>query len=112
MAKKKAKTPKVPKKSKRLTLRINRYQKVVLGSFLFLLGLALFIAFVSFLFNWKADQSTLNALGDRSVASQNWLSKFGAAVSDFFMFDGFGIAAFSIAILVSLTGIYFFFNFT
>ncbi len=112
MAKKKAKsTSKSPKKTKRLSLQMNRYQKVVLGSFLFLLGLALFIAFVSFLFNWKADQSTLHSLGDRAVVPQNWLSKFGATVSDFFIFDGFGIAAFSIAILVSLSGIYLFFNF-
>ncbi|HET8837503.1 MAG TPA: DNA translocase FtsK 4TM domain-containing protein, partial [Flavobacteriaceae bacterium] len=112
MAKKKAKsTTKPPKKTLRLSMRMNRYQKVVFGSFLFFLGLALCIAFVSFLFNWQADQSTLYSLGDRSVAAQNWLSKFGAAVSNFFIFEGFGIAAFSIAILISLTGIYLFFDF-
>ncbi|HET8810157.1 MAG TPA: DNA translocase FtsK [Flavobacteriaceae bacterium] len=111
MAKKSAKSKKPStKKVKKANLKINRYQKVVLGSFLMLLGLALFIAFTSFLFNWKADQSTLSALSDRSVGAQNWLSKFGASVSDFFIYDGFGIAAYSIAILIALTGSYLFFN--
>ncbi len=97
--------------SKKVTFSLNRQQKVVLGSFLMLLGLALFIAFTSFLFNWEADQSTLNDLGNRELVSKNWLSKFGAAVSDFFIYKGFGLAAFIIAGLVTLSGVYLFFNF-
>lgn len=112
MAKKKAKpTGKPARKTKKFSLQPNRYQKVVLGSFLMLLGLALLIAFTSFLFNWKADQSTLSLLGDRTVDTQNWLSKFGVSVSNFFMFQGFGIAAYNIAALITLTGVYLFFDF-
>jgi S-DNA-T family DNA segregation ATPase FtsK/SpoIIIE len=111
MAKKKSKSRKASsKKAKKPVLRVTRYHKVVLGSFFMLLGLGLLIAFVSYLFNWKADQSTLSQLGDRSVEAENWLSKFGASVSNFFIFEGFGIAAFSIGFLVLLTGIYLFFN--
>src|SRR5699024_4352612 len=62
------------------------------------------------LFTWKIDQSTLSELSDRSVETKNWLSKFGAQVSDFFVFRGFGISSFSIAILLGLTGLYLFFD--
>ncbi|MEE2772899.1 MAG: DNA translocase FtsK [Bacteroidota bacterium] len=110
MAKKKAKTRKTAKKSRKFSLKLDRQQKVVLGSFLMLFGLALIVAFVSFLFNWQADQSTLNEFGNRSVEARNWLSKFGATVSDFFIYKGFGVASFTIAFLVFLTGIYLFFG--
>lgn len=111
MAKKKAKTKKTTKKTRNFTLKLNRQQKVVLGSFLMLFGLALIVAFISFLFNWQADQSTLNEFANRQVEARNWLSKFGATVSDFFIYKGFGIAAFTIAFLVFLSGIYLFFGF-
>ncbi|MDT0688225.1 DNA translocase FtsK [Salegentibacter sp. F188] len=112
MAKKKAKTRKNPaKKPSKFTFKLNRQQKVVLGSFLMLFGLALLVAFISFLFNWQADQSTLDHLADRQIESKNWLSKFGAAISDFFIYQGFGVAAFVLAFLVGLTGIYLFFDF-
>ncbi|MDT0644170.1 DNA translocase FtsK [Zunongwangia sp. F363] len=111
MAKKKAKTRKPPKKNlSKSRFTLSRQQKVVLGSFLMLFGLALLVAFISFLFNWQADQSTLNHFADREIEAKNWLSKFGALISDFFIYQGFGIAAFIIGFLVSLTGIYLFFD--
>lgn len=111
MAKKKTTSKKTTgKKISKASLKLNRQQKVVLGSFLMLLGLALLVAFISFLINWQADQSTLNQFGNREIEAKNWLSKFGAAVSDFFIYQGFGIASFIFAFLVSLSGIYLFFN--
>ena len=111
MAKKKAKTKKTPKKSGKISFKLNRQQKVVLGSFLMLFGLALIVAFISFLFNWQADQSILNEFSNRELEAKNWLSKFGASVSDFLIFRGFGIAAFTLAFLILLSGVYLFFNF-
>ncbi|MDT0686659.1 DNA translocase FtsK [Autumnicola psychrophila] len=112
MAKKKAKTRKNPaNKTSKFTFKLNRQQKVVLGSFLMLFGLALLVAFISFLFNWQADQSSLDHLANRQIESKNWLSKFGAVISDFFIYQGFGIAAFVISFLIGLTGVYLFFNF-
>lgn len=111
MAKKKKPSSKTTKKKlNKPSLKLNRQQKVVLGSFLMLFGLALIVAFVSFLFNWQADQSTLNEFADRSIVARNWLSKFGALVSDFFIYQGFGLAAFIIAFLITLSGIYLFFG--
>lgn len=112
MAKKKVKPKKKAKKSfKKPSLKLTRKQKVLWGSFFMLLGIGLCIAFVSFLFNWKVDQSTLNHFGDRTLQADNWLSKFGAEVSNFFIYKGFGLAAFSFAILTVLSGVYLFFGF-
>ncbi|HET7361220.1 MAG TPA: DNA translocase FtsK, partial [Salinimicrobium sp.] len=111
MAKKKAAPKKSRKPSpKKPSFRISKKTKVVLGSFLVLFGLALFISFISFLFNWRADQSTLSQFGDRTVTAQNLLNKFGAAISDFVIYDGFGIASFILVFLIVLTGIYLFFS--
>ncbi len=98
-------------KSKKWGFKISRQQKVVLGSFLMLLGLALFIAFISFLFNWQADQSTLSELGNREVVSKNWMRKFGAAISDFFIYKGFGVSSFIVAGLITISGVYLFFGY-
>ncbi|TRO65238.1 FtsK/SpoIIIE family DNA translocase [Christiangramia sabulilitoris] len=111
MAKKKAKTKKSPTKSRNISLKLNRQQKVVFGSFLMLFGLALIVAFISFLFNWQADQSVLQEFANREIEAKNWLSKFGAGISDFFIYKGFGLASFSIAFLILLSGIYLFFGF-
>ncbi|WP_081209787.1 DNA translocase FtsK [Salegentibacter sediminis] len=111
MARKKTKNKKTTtRKNNKVSLKLNRQQKVVLGSFLMLFGIALIIAFTSFLFNWHADQSTLSEFGNREIEARNWLSKFGALVSDFFIYKGFGLAAFVFAGLIGISGISLFFN--
>lgn len=110
MAKKKSKTKKPSKSSKKISFKLNRQQKVVLGSFLMLFGLALIVAFISFLFNWQADQSVLGDFTNRELEAKNWLSKFGATISDFFIYKGFGIASFTLAVLIFLSGVYLFFG--
>ncbi len=96
------------KKSFAARFQLTRLQEVVLGSALMALGLLLFFSFISFLFTWRADQSTLQAISDREIAAQNWISKLGAFLGDFFVYDGFGIASFSIAILLFITGFFLF----
>ncbi len=85
---------------------LNSQQKLVVGSFLIILGVLFFIAFLSFLFTGEADQSTLSEFSSRQVKSENWLSKFGAWLSDLFIQRGFGIASFMISGLIFLSGIY------
>lgn len=107
MAKKKTKTTNSSKpKLKVPSFKLTNQQKLVLGSFLVLLGLLLFIAFVSFLFTGKADQSTLTEFTSRNVKPQNWLNKTGAWLSDFFIQRGFGIASFIFAGLIFLSGVF------
>ncbi len=111
MAKTKPKSkPKSTKKSrpkfKRPSLVLNSQQKLVAGSFLIILGILFFIAFLSFLFTGESDQSTLAEFSSRQVKSENWLSKFGAWLSDLFIQRGFGIASFIISGLIFLSGVY------
>ena len=112
MAKKKTATPKKTKQPRKpISFSLSKQQKIVLGSFLALLGLALLFSFTSYLFTWQADQSIVGLTG-RDVESKNWLSTFGNNIAHFCMYQGFGIAAYIFASLVTLTGIYFFFDYT
>ena len=85
-------------------LKSNQTQQV-LGSFLTLFGIFLGIAFISFFFNWQEDQSALSHVTNRAVKSNNLLGKIGAILSHFFVYKGFGIAAFIIAFQFSYTGL-------
>jgi len=105
MAKKKTKKT-TSKKIKKPSFKLSNQQKLIFGSFLLIFGILLFIAFLSFFFTGKADQSILNEFGARSTEAQNWLSKSGAWLSDFFIQRGFGIASFIFSGLVFLSGIY------
>lgn len=109
MTAKKSTSPRLPKFSA-ATPESKRTREILFGGFLILISLLLFIAFTSYFFSWKQDQSTLNALTDRTVESANILSKLGAAVSHFFIFKSFGLAAYILAYLFGITGLIFFFN--
>jgi S-DNA-T family DNA segregation ATPase FtsK/SpoIIIE len=82
-----------------------RQSQTIIGTFLILFSLFLAIAFLSFFFNWQEDQSTLTKLSDKTVRSSNLLGKFGANLSHFFIYKGFGIAAFIIPFQLFLTGL-------
>lgn len=109
MAKKKKKTAKTPRK--KISFKLSKQQKIILGSFLFLLGAALLISFTSYFFTWKIDQSEIGIFNERELQTENLLNKFGANIAHFFIYDGFGIAAYFLAILIGLTGVYYFFDF-
>ncbi|MGJ8593228.1 MAG: DNA translocase FtsK [Aquaticitalea sp.] len=111
MAKKKTKTKstttsKIKKPSRNLGVKLTSQQKLIFGSLLIILGILMFIAFLSFFFTGKADQSTLSELSSRDIKAENWLNKIGAWVSDLFITRGFGIASFIFAGLLFISGIY------
>ena len=93
-----------------MRLSPSKQQKILFGSFLILLGVALFLSFISFFFNWQVDQSEIATM-NRNAEIDNWLSNFGAVVGNFFIMEGFGVAAFILAFLITLTGVYFFFDY-
>jgi len=99
----KAKESKPPRFSLPNT-NLNKQQKTIIGSFLFLLGILMCIAFVSYLFSWKTDQSEIGHL-TRSSNTKNITNIFGATISHFFIYKGFGISSILFAILVCLSGI-------
>ena len=97
---------------RKLKISLSKQQKILLGSFLILLGLALLLSFISYFFTWQADQSDIGNLAERKLQAQNWLNKFGANVGHFFIYNGFGVSAFILAFLTGLTGTYYFFDYT
>ncbi len=109
--KKKKSTKTTKKKSKKLSFQLSKQQKVLLGSFLFLFGLALIFSFVSYFFTWQADQSIVGDIANRELESKNWLRVFGAKISHFFIYNGFGVSSIITAFLISLTGVYYILNF-
>jgi S-DNA-T family DNA segregation ATPase FtsK/SpoIIIE len=77
----------------------------------FLLGLSLFllIAFVSFIFTGKADQSVVDSVQEVGVFQsglevENWMKLYGALASHYFIFAWFGLASFLIPPLLFLFG--------
>ncbi|CAA0192552.1 DNA translocase FtsK [Tenacibaculum maritimum] len=84
----------------------DRQTQTILGAFLILFALFLCIAFISFFFSWQQDQSTLNQFGDKTILSKNLLGKIGAKLSHFFIYNGFGLGAFTLPFLFFLTGVY------
>ena len=94
MAKRKPTKKKNKPKRKKPNLSLSNQQKLVFGSLLLILGILLFIAFLSFFFTGQADQSILGQFTTRDAEAQNWMSKFGAWVSDLFIHRGFGVASF------------------
>jgi len=105
MAKKKRKTTAAKKKKRPI---LSKQNKVIMGSLLILLSLALFFSFISFYFTWQNDQSLLSEFADRNKTAENLLNKFGASVSHFFMYRGFGLASFIIPGLLCISGLYLF----
>ena len=86
------------------TWRITRQHKLLLGSLLVLLSIALLVAFISFFVFNHQDQSALTTLANRGEKVNNWLGKFGAITADFFIYKGFGVASFLFVKLFFLTG--------
>ena len=88
----------------------NQQTHLVFGVFIFTSSIFLLISFYSFLMHWKEDQSILSNFSDKSFAANNLLGKLGANLSDFFVYDGFGLATFLFPILLFFTGLYIILN--
>ncbi|GAB4254643.1 MAG: DNA translocase FtsK [Vicingaceae bacterium] len=89
--------------------------KQIIGLLFILFSFFLFISFSSFLFTWKVDYDKLflswqEILFNPEIKVENWLGKLGAIISNFFIYDWFGIASFSFVLISFLLGIKFLFN--
>lgn len=95
-------------------LKDERTHKIT-GSIFILLALLFFIAFTSYLFTWAEDQSEVMQegagmlLGTESKVS-NLMGTFGAYMSHFFMYKGFGIASYLICSFLFVVGVNLFFG--
>ncbi|MEE1963872.1 DNA translocase FtsK [Allomuricauda taeanensis] len=109
MAKKRTTSKSKPTTTKKkLSLKPSKQNKIIFGSLLIVLSIALFFSFMSFYFTWQEDQSMLSEFANRNAEASNLLNKFGASVSHFFMYQGFGLASFAFPLLLAVTGLYLF----
>ncbi|MEQ8924804.1 MAG: DNA translocase FtsK 4TM domain-containing protein [Fulvivirga sp.] len=111
----KSNTFKESKKEKGSKLKLNltffkdkRFQLAV-GFFLMISAFYLFVAFISYLFTGKADQSVVEAIKETGVIqsgreAENWLGLYGAIISHNFIFKWFGLAAFFTPPLLFIMG--------
>lgn len=104
-----AKSPAPDKKNEtepgeKKSFKITRQHKMLLGVLLVLISVAMLLSFISFFIYGQDDQSAIDAITDRSEETHNWLRKFGAAISDLFIYRGFGAASFLFVKLFFLTG--------
>ena len=110
MAKGKKRTSRPKKKIKKPNSIVSFFKSqqthLVFGVLVFSSAIFLLISFYSFLQHWKEDQSILNSFSDKTFSADNLLGKLGANLSDFFVYDGFGVATFIIPILLFFTGLY------
>ena len=98
----------------------NRFIKI-LGLFSLLLSVYFLVAFTSYLFTWQEDQSYVSAAnggwgnlfkttqelmenGVKSPVVENWLGKFGALLSNQFIYEWFGVASFLFVLIFFIIG--------
>ena len=88
---------------------VNKF-KVILGYILLFLSVILFTSFISYMYNWKVDQSSIGNLLDRSIEVENILGKIGASISHFFIYNLFGISSFIFPVILFISSYYLLFN--
>lgn len=107
---KRSKTTKAKQLKKSFSFKASKRTKIIFGSFLVLFSIGLFISFISYFFNWQADQSMMGNVLERGEAAKNWLNKFGAYVSHSLIYKGFGVSIISLPALLFISGLYLFLN--
>ena len=114
--KKKSKSSSKPKLGFKLDNLIekvdHRKAKSISGSLFLLLSIYLFIAFLSYLFTWRIDQNYILQtsfwefiFSGEEIIISNWLGKFGAWISHWFIFKGFGLSSFIFSLFFFVVGV-------
>ncbi|SFT43692.1 DNA segregation ATPase FtsK/SpoIIIE, S-DNA-T family [Chryseobacterium formosense] len=62
------------------------------------------LSFISYLMNWKADQSQAGTMLDKTIKSSNIFGKLGDWLGNIFIFESIGVASFIIAFLFVVFG--------
>ena len=88
---------------------VNKF-KVILAYTLLFISVILFTSFISYMFNWRVDQSNVGSLLDRNIEVENILGKIGASISHFFIYDLFGISSFIFPLILLVSSYYLLFN--
>lgn len=78
--------------------------RIFLGILCIVISLVLTISFISYLLNWKSDQSQAGTMLDKTIISSNIFGKVGDWLGKLFIFDSLGVAAFLVAFLFFVLG--------
>ena len=84
--------------------RILSKPRIFFGLTFILFSVVLAFSFVSYLMNWKADQSQAGTMTDKTIKSSNIFGKVGDWLGNIFIFESIGIASFIIAFLFLVVG--------
>lgn len=84
--------------------RILSKPRIFFGLTFILFSIVLAFSFISYLMNWKADQSQAGTMLDKDIKSSNIFGKLGDWFGNFFIFESIGIASFIIAFLFLVVG--------
>ncbi len=81
--------------------------RFTVGLFLILLGVYIFLSFLSFLFTWKVDQSIewVSIFSSTEQKIGNWGGKLGASLSNQFINHWFGITALAFPLIFMVLGL-------
>ncbi|AZB16692.1 FtsK/SpoIIIE family DNA translocase [Chryseobacterium indologenes] len=78
--------------------------RIFFGLSFILFSIVLALSFISYLMNWKADQSQAGTMLDKTIKSSNIFGKAGDWFGNIFIFESIGIASFIIAFLFLVVG--------
>ncbi len=85
--------------------RILSKPRIFFGLMFILFSIVLTFSFVSYLMNWKADQSQAGTMLDKTIQSSNVFGKVGDWLGNIFIFESIGVASFIIAFLLLVVGL-------
>ncbi len=78
--------------------------RIFFGLTFILFSVVLTFSFISYLMNWKADQSQAGTMLDKEIKSSNIFGKVGDWLGNIFIFESIGVASFIIAFLFLVFG--------
>lgn len=78
--------------------------RIFFGLLFIFISLVLTISFISYLLQWKADQSQAGTMMDKTIKSSNMFGKLGDWLGNLFIFESLGVAAFIVAFLFLVFG--------
>ena len=84
----------------------------LIGTIFLLTSLAFLLSFISYFITGEFDQDIVYKLSETEVETQNWIGKLGAYLAEVFIFNGFGIAAFSFVKILFVVALWFPFRFS
>ena len=78
--------------------------RILFGISFIIISFVMLVSFISYLINWKADQSQAGNMLDKTIKSSNIFGKIGDWLGNIFVFESLGLAAFVIAFLFFVFG--------